>query len=92
MLSTTNHQTLTTNRTVRYDGMQATAPNVFYLATGKVAYFAAAVGIVYDKGSHTQRFFLGHDDDILCMVLRKLQCLESDCVMVAAACTIFSHL
>ena len=51
-----------------YDGMQATSPNVFYAMTGEVVYFAAAVGIVYDKSSQTQRFFLGHDDDILCMV------------------------
>ena len=51
-----------------YDGMQATAPNIFYTVTGEAAYFAAAVGIVYNKASHTQRFFLGHDDDILCMV------------------------
>jgi microtubule-associated protein-like 6 len=51
-----------------YDGMQATSPNVFYMATGDVVYFAAAVGIVYNKESHSQRFFLGHDDDILCMV------------------------
>ncbi|GAX81084.1 hypothetical protein CEUSTIGMA_g8518.t1 [Chlamydomonas eustigma] len=52
-----------------YDGMQATAPNLFYTKTGDVAYFAAAVGIVYNKESHSQRFFLGHDDDILCMAM-----------------------
>lgn len=33
---------------------QATSPNIFYLATGEVVYFAAAVGIVYNKGTHTQ--------------------------------------
>ncbi|KAG1660540.1 hypothetical protein FOA52_003891 [Chlamydomonas sp. UWO 241] len=52
-----------------YDGMQATSNNVFYTATGEVAYFAAAVGIVYNKQTHTQRFFLEHDDDITSMAI-----------------------
>ncbi len=28
----------------------------------------AAVGVVYDKASHTQRFYTAHTDDILCLV------------------------
>ena len=38
-----------------YDGVQGTAPNLFYLSTGEVAYVAAAIGVVYDRVSHTQR-------------------------------------
>ena len=32
-------------------------------------YHVAAVGIVYTKTSHTQRHYLGHTDDILCLAL-----------------------
>eukprot|EP00201_Polytomella_parva_P008190 CAMPEP_0175056820 /NCGR_PEP_ID=MMETSP0052_2-20121109/10898_1 /TAXON_ID=51329 ORGANISM="Polytomella parva, Strain SAG 63-3" /NCGR_SAMPLE_ID=MMETSP0052_2 /ASSEMBLY_ACC=CAM_ASM_000194 /LENGTH=683 /DNA_ID=CAMNT_0016321919 /DNA_START=241 /DNA_END=2291 /DNA_ORIENTATION=+ len=52
-----------------YNGHQTTSQNVFYNDRGEIVYFAAAVGIVYDKASHTQRFFLGHDDDITCLAL-----------------------
>jgi len=52
-----------------YDGLEATAPNIFYTRTGEVAYHAAAVGIVYNRTTHAQRFFLEHDDDILCMAI-----------------------
>lgn len=37
-----------------YDGFQATSPNIFYTRNGEVVYFAAGVGIVYNKQSHTQ--------------------------------------
>ena len=47
---------------------QATAPNILYTRSGRVAYFAAAVGIVYDKPTQSQRLFLEHDDDITSMV------------------------
>ncbi len=33
---------------------QSTSPNIFYTQTGEVVYFAAAVGIVYNKDTHTQ--------------------------------------
>lgn len=52
-----------------YDGFQGTSPNIFYLSTGEVVYYAAGVAIVYNKATHKQRFFLGHDDDILCCAL-----------------------
>jgi WD40 repeat protein len=35
----------------------------------RVVCCVCAVGIVYDKASHQQRFFLGHDDDILCLAM-----------------------
>ena len=34
-----------------------------------MVYYAAAVGVVYDHGAHTQRHFVGHDDDITCLAL-----------------------
>ncbi|KAG2444303.1 hypothetical protein HXX76_001060 [Chlamydomonas incerta] len=52
-----------------YDGHISTAPNIFYTAGGEVVYNTAGVGVVYNKAQHTQRFFLGHDDDILCTAI-----------------------
>eukprot|EP00741_Cyanophora_paradoxa_P015979 tig00000042_g15425.t1 len=49
--------------------------NLFYLgpredgATDQIVYHAAALGIVYDKGGHSQRFFQGHDDDVLALAV-----------------------
>ena len=39
--------------------------NLFYTATKEVVYFVAGVGVVYNVKKHTQKFFLGHDDDIV---------------------------
>lgn len=39
--------------------------NLFYTGTKEVVYFVAGVGIVYNPRENKQRFFLGHDDDIL---------------------------
>ena len=36
---------------------------------GELVYHAAGVGIVYSREGHSQRHFLGHDDDILCLAL-----------------------
>ena len=46
-----------------------TRQNVFYNRDGKIVWHTAAVGIVYDKETHEQRFLQGHDDDILCMAM-----------------------
>uniref|UniRef100_UPI00358E5FDC echinoderm microtubule-associated protein-like 5 isoform X4 n=1 Tax=Myxine glutinosa TaxID=7769 RepID=UPI00358E5FDC len=43
--------------------------NLFYTQTGEVVYHVAAVGVVYNRHTHSQRFYLGHDDDILCLAL-----------------------
>ena len=39
--------------------------NLFFTASRDIVYFVAGVGIVYNPREHKQRFFLGHDDDIL---------------------------
>ncbi len=39
--------------------------NVLYTANKSLVYFAAGVGIVQCIRDHKQRFFLGHDDDII---------------------------
>ena len=38
--------------------------NIRYLKDGSICYHAAALGIVLDKKTHTQRFFNQHTDDI----------------------------
>jgi len=38
--------------------------NLFYNADGKLVYPTAALGVVYDKETHQQLHFMGHDDDI----------------------------
>ena len=57
-----------------YAGLNNTAPNIFYLGTGEICYYTAAVGVVLDKEKlekreKCQRFFFGHDDDIKCMAI-----------------------
>lgn len=52
-----------------YAGIANTAPNLFYNCEGRAVFYTAAVGIVLDKEANTQRFFLGHDDDIRCLAM-----------------------
>ena len=57
-----------------YAGVDNLAPNLFYLNTGEVVYYVAAVGVVLDKDKlekreKCQRFFFGHDDDIKCIAM-----------------------
>uniref|UniRef100_A0AAR2JS34 HELP domain-containing protein n=1 Tax=Pygocentrus nattereri TaxID=42514 RepID=A0AAR2JS34_PYGNA len=47
--------------------------NLFYTQTGEVVYHVAAVGVVYNRQQHTQRFYLGHDDDILSLTAHPLK-------------------
>eukprot|EP00163_Fabomonas_tropica_P034258 TRINITY_DN93_c0_g1_i1.p1 TRINITY_DN93_c0_g1~~TRINITY_DN93_c0_g1_i1.p1 ORF type:complete len:2052 (-),score=797.91 TRINITY_DN93_c0_g1_i1:729-6884(-) len=54
-----------------------TRDNMFYNPEGKIVYHAAAAGIVYDPKTHTQKYFLGHDDDILSL------CVSPDRKLVA---------
>lgn len=39
--------------------------NVFYNSSRSIVYFVAGVGIVHNVREHKQRFFLGHNDDII---------------------------
>lgn len=39
--------------------------NLFYTAGKELVYFVAGVGVVYNSREHSQRFYLGHSDDII---------------------------
>lgn len=39
--------------------------NLYYTATKEIVYFVAGVGVVYNTRENSQRFFLGHNDDII---------------------------
>nr|XP_035941418.1 echinoderm microtubule-associated protein-like 5 isoform X1 [Halichoerus grypus] len=47
--------------------------NLFYTQTGEIVYHVAAVGVIYNRQQNTQRFYLGHDDDILCLAIHPLK-------------------
>jgi len=60
----------------------AGAANVFYLCprgggggagsnTGgaEIVYYSSAVCVIYNRAAHTQRFFMGHDDDVTAMAV-----------------------
>ncbi|KAK3283901.1 hypothetical protein CYMTET_8419, partial [Cymbomonas tetramitiformis] len=57
-----------------YAGLKHLANNIFFLYTGEVVYYTAAVGVVFDKAKmrakqRSQRYFYGHDNDIRCLNL-----------------------
>lgn len=39
--------------------------NLYYTNTKEIVYFVAGVGVVYNTRENSQRFFLGHNDDII---------------------------
>uniref|UniRef100_A0A803SL06 EMAP like 6 n=1 Tax=Anolis carolinensis TaxID=28377 RepID=A0A803SL06_ANOCA len=47
--------------------------NLFYTQTGEVVYHIAAVAVVYSRQQHTQRLYLGHDDDILSLAIHPVK-------------------
>ncbi|KAM6977453.1 echinoderm microtubule-associated protein-like 6 [Aplochiton taeniatus] len=47
--------------------------NLFYTQTGDIVYHVAAVGVVYNRQQHAQRFYLGHDDDIISLTVHPLK-------------------
>ena len=49
-----------------YRGHQCRS-NCHFNEEGNVVYFVAATGIVYNRESHRQAFYLHHNDDILCL-------------------------
>lgn len=52
-----------------YAGMAETAANLYLTSKGHHVYYVAGIAIVYDKATHSQRFFRGHDDDLSSMAL-----------------------
>jgi len=51
--------------------------NLYYTATKEIVYFVAGVGVVYNTRENSQRFFLGHNDDIIRFVAS--DCLRKYC-------------
>ncbi|MBN3309055.1 EMAL6 protein, partial [Amia calva] len=47
--------------------------NLFYTQAGEVVYHVAAVAVIYNRQQHTQRFYLGHDDDILSLAIHPVK-------------------
>ncbi|TTD32934.1 Echinoderm microtubule-associated protein-like 6 [Bagarius yarrelli] len=47
--------------------------NLFYTQAGEVVYHIAAVAVVYNRQQHSQRFYLGHDDDIISLTPHPLK-------------------
>ena len=43
--------------------------NLYYTASKDVVYFVAGVGVVFSVRENSQKFFLGHNDDIIRFVL-----------------------
>ena len=58
--------------TYRYRGYDC-RNNLFYTQSGEIVYHVAAVGIVYKHDTHAQRFYLGHNDDILSLTLHPIK-------------------
>lgn len=56
----------------RYRGFDC-RNNLFYSQAGEVVYHVAAVAVVYNRLQHSQRFYLGHDDDILSLAVHPLK-------------------
>lgn len=56
----------------RYRGYDCRS-NLFYTQTGEIVYHVAAIGVVYNRQQNTQRFYMGHDDDILCLAIHPLK-------------------
>ena len=59
---------LTLQRVHGYRGFDS-RNNLKYLASGKMVYNAAALGIVLDKESRQQQFFNFHDDDVVSLAI-----------------------
>lgn len=57
---------------LRYRGFDC-RNNLFYTQAGEVVYHVAAVCIVYNRLQHAQRFYLGHDDDVLSLTVHPLK-------------------
>lgn len=52
-----------------YSSPKNVSPNLFYNKEADAVYYTASVGIVYDDDLNRQKFFLRHDDDIMCLAM-----------------------
>ncbi|XP_076442286.1 echinoderm microtubule-associated protein-like 2 isoform X4 [Babylonia areolata] len=43
--------------------------NLYYLPTGELVYFTAAVVVLFNTEEQTQRHYLGHNDDVKCLAV-----------------------
>ena len=43
--------------------------NVKYAQSGEIVFHSAALGVVYNKENHSQRFYTGHTDDIISLTM-----------------------
>lgn len=68
---------------LRYRGFDC-RNNLFYTQTGEVVYHVAAVAIIYNRLQHSQRFYLGHDDDILSLTVHPLKDFVASAQVVCA--------
>lgn len=50
-----------------YTSTKSKGQNIFVLPTGQYVWFAAAVAVIFDPSTKTQRCYANHDDDISCM-------------------------
>ncbi|PRP88610.1 echinoderm microtubule-associated protein-like 6 [Planoprotostelium fungivorum] len=63
-----SHATLQLDFVYGYHGSRC-RDNLFYIESDEIVYHIAGLGIVYNPKTHTQRFFTGHDDDIISLTL-----------------------
>lgn len=47
--------------------------NLFYTQSSEIVYHVAALGIVYNRDDHKQRFYNAHTDDILCLCIHPVR-------------------
>ncbi|XP_016854011.1 echinoderm microtubule-associated protein-like 2 isoform X4 [Anolis carolinensis] len=62
------HKKLKLDWVYGYRGRDCRA-NLFLLPTGEIAYFVAAVAVLYNVEEQRQRHYLGHTDDIKCLAV-----------------------
>eukprot|EP00794_Sanderia_malayensis_P008064 gene8064-8927_t len=55
-----------------YHGYNA-CNNLFYTQSNEMVFHTAGLGIVYNQRTHEQRFYDGHDDDVLCLTIHDEQ-------------------
>lgn len=70
----------------RYRGFDC-RNNLFYSQAGEVVYHVAAVAVVYNRLQHSQRFYLGHDDDILSLAVHPLKDYVASAQVCPADCS-----